>query len=98
MQTRSLPEEILTPSPTPTPFFAVIQERFGWTGPPDNKRSEYDYLPLIIQADPNEKPELFEVPVEAAPPVFIHHPSHPQLSELMMRWYPIPGKQSKQTE
>lgn len=34
-------------------------------------------LPLVIQADPTGKPELFEVPLECAPPIHIHHPRYP---------------------
>ena len=48
-------------------------------------------LPLVIQADPDGPPELFEVPLECAPPVHIHHPRFPELSSLGMRWYPIPA-------
>ena len=44
-----------------------------------------------MQFDPNEPPELFEVPLECAPPVHIHHPQHPALASLGMRWYPIPA-------
>ena len=69
----------------------MLEERFGWTGPQDGKRSAYDYLPLIMQFDPNGPPELFDVPLTCAPPVMIHHPQHPQLSSPGMRWYPIPA-------
>jgi sulfite reductase alpha subunit-like flavoprotein len=69
----------------------MLEERFGWKGPSDGKQGPYDYLPLVIQSSPTEKPELFEVPLECAPEVYIHHPDHPELSELNMRWYPIPA-------
>ena len=34
---------------------------------------------------------MFEVPIEVAPPVHIHHPQYPELSSLQMKWYPIPA-------
>ena len=55
----------------------MLKERFGWDGPPDGKKSGYDYLPLVVQADPDGEPELFEVPLECAPPVHVHHPRYP---------------------
>ncbi|KAL9178842.1 hypothetical protein ACHAXT_003973 [Thalassiosira profunda] len=72
-------------------FTEMLKQRFGWEGPPDGKHGAYDYLPLVIQADPDGPPELFEVPLECAPPVHIHHPRYPELSSLGMRWYPIPA-------
>eukprot|EP00985_Skeletonema_marinoi_P017024 scaffold9252_cov160-Skeletonema_marinoi.AAC.15 len=72
-------------------FTQMLEERFGWTGPPDGKQGPYDYLPLVIQSSPNDAPQLFDVPLECAPEVHIHHPEHPELSELNMRWYPIPA-------
>eukprot|EP00985_Skeletonema_marinoi_P008562 scaffold3909_cov138-Skeletonema_marinoi.AAC.7 len=69
----------------------MLEERFGWKGPPDGKQGPYDYLPLVIQSSPNDAPQLFDVPLECAPEVHIHHPEHPELSELNMRWYPIPA-------
>jgi nitric-oxide synthase len=48
-------------------------------------------LPLVVQADPNKPPEMFDVPIEVAPPVYIHHPQYPELSSLNMQWYPIPA-------
>jgi len=69
----------------------MLEEQFGWKGPPDEKKGAYDYLPLVIQSDPNVAPEMFAVPLECAVPVHIHHPEHPELSELDMQWYPIPA-------
>ncbi len=69
----------------------MLEERFGWTGPPDGIQGAHDYLPLVVQASPKDSPQLFEVPLECAPEVFIHHPEYPELSELNMRWYPIPA-------
>ena len=34
---------------------------------------------------------MFEVPLEVAPPVQIHHPRYPELSSLKLQWYPIPA-------
>ena len=58
-------------------FTEMLKERFGWDGPPDGKKSQHDYLPLVIQADHNGPPELFELPLDCAPPVHIHHPRYP---------------------
>ena len=69
----------------------MLEERFGWKGPSDGKQGPYDYLPLVVQSSPSEEPQLFDVPLECAPAVHIHHPEHPELSELNMRWYPIPA-------
>lgn len=69
----------------------MLEEQFGWTGPPDLKKSAYDYLPLVVQSEPNVAPELFAVPLECAVPVHIHHPEHPELSQLDMQWYPVPA-------
>ena len=69
----------------------MLQERFGWNGPKHGAKGKYDYLPLVIQADPQGPPELFEVPPECAPPVQIHHPRYPELGELNLQWYPIPA-------
>lgn len=58
-------------------FTEMLSERFGWDGPRDGKKGAYDYLPLVVQADPNGPPELFELPLNCAPPVQIHHPRYP---------------------
>ena len=52
-----------------------------------NEHRAYDYLPLIIQADHQGNPELFELPLNCAPPVHIFHPKYPELSQLSMQWY-----------
>ena len=72
-------------------FTEMLSSRFGWLGPKDGIRSEHDYLPLVIQSSPEVDPELFEIPLGCAPPVHIHHPKHPELSELEMQWYPSPA-------
>ena len=54
----------------------MLNERFGWDGPPDGVKGAHDYLPLVIQAKGAE-PELFEMPPECARPVQIHHPRYP---------------------
>jgi nitric oxide synthase oxygenase domain/subunit len=54
----------------------MLNERFGWEGPPDGVKGAHDYLPLVIQAQGAE-PELFEMPQECARPVQIHHPRYP---------------------
>ena len=72
-------------------FTEMLQERFGWNGPKHGAKGKYDYLPLVVQADPQGPPELFEVPPECAPPVQIPHPRYPELGELNLQWYPIPA-------
>ncbi|KAL7535297.1 LOW QUALITY PROTEIN: hypothetical protein ACHAXR_007456, partial [Thalassiosira sp. AJA248-18] len=64
----------VTGDPKNLRFTEMLKERFGWDGPPDGKKGPHDYLPLVIQADPQGPPELFEVPLEMCPPVHIHHP------------------------
>ncbi len=72
-------------------FTQMLEERFGWNGPKSGEQGPYDYLPLIVQADPYGKPELFDMPIEFVPHVHIQHPEHPELSFLDLRWYPIPA-------
>ncbi|KAL7536363.1 hypothetical protein ACHAXR_010088 [Thalassiosira sp. AJA248-18] len=67
----------VTGDPKNLRFTEMLKERFCWDGPPDGKKGPHDYLPLVIQADPNGTPELFEVPLEMCPPVHIHHPRYP---------------------
>ena len=69
----------------------MLEERFGWKGPPDGKQGSHDYLPLVVQSSPKDSPQLFEVPLGCAPEVWIHHPEYPELADLNMRWYPIPA-------
>ena len=69
----------------------MLEERFGWKGPKSGEQGSYDYLPLVVQADPQDEPELFDMPVECVPHVHIHHPKYPDLSLLDLRWYPIPA-------
>ena len=69
----------------------MLQSRFEWTGPVGKDRSKFDYLPLVLQADPKAPPELFELPPSCTPPVHIHHPKFPFLDSLDLQWYPIPA-------
>eukprot|EP00581_Thalassiosira_minuscula_P018097 CAMPEP_0183714154 /NCGR_PEP_ID=MMETSP0737-20130205/8790_1 /TAXON_ID=385413 /ORGANISM="Thalassiosira miniscula, Strain CCMP1093" /LENGTH=1265 /DNA_ID=CAMNT_0025943059 /DNA_START=110 /DNA_END=3907 /DNA_ORIENTATION=+ len=81
----------VTGDPKNLRFTQMLEERFGWSGPPDEKKGTHDYLPLVIQADPQGPPEMFELPLNCAPPVHIFHPKYPELSELNMKWYPTPA-------
>jgi nitric-oxide synthase len=72
-------------------FTQMLEKRFGWRGPSDGVKGAHDYLPLVCQVNPHEPPEIFEVPLEVAPPIHITHHQYPGLSSLGMRWYPIPA-------
>lgn len=49
-------------------------------------QSPFDYIPLVIQADPEHKPELFEIPLEIARPVCLNHPRYPALASMGLQW------------
>ena len=51
----------------------MIEKRFGWKGPA-NGRTQFDILPLVVQIDPDEPPELFPMPASLAAPIAIWHP------------------------
>lgn len=73
--------------PATLAFTEMLQARFGWRGP----RGPWDYLPLVVQMDPTEAPEIFEVPSTVAAPVHVRHPDFDWFGDLGLRWYPVPA-------
>ncbi|KAG2495439.1 hypothetical protein HYH03_006385 [Edaphochlamys debaryana] len=64
---------------------------FGWEPPPEDKRTRFDMLPLLLQANPEEEPKLFTLPPQYVARVPISHPDHPGFAELGLQWYAVPA-------
>ncbi|KAG2495440.1 hypothetical protein HYH03_006386 [Edaphochlamys debaryana] len=67
------------------------QSEFGWEPPPEDKRTRFDMLPLLLQVHPEEEPKLFTLPPQYVARVPISHPDHPGFAELGLQWYAIPA-------
>ena len=46
----------------------------------------FDILPLILQINPNEPPEIFELPKEVARVVDLTHPRIAGFGDLGLKW------------
>lgn len=58
----------------------------GWQPSGDG----FELLPLVIQTA-EEGPRLYPLPADCRQEVRIHHPSHPWLEDLRLRWYAVPA-------
>ena len=67
---------------------AALIDRFGWV--PPEPRSQWDPLPLLLQMEEGQPPELFSLPSSYVPIVPISHPDMPGLAPLGLRWFGIP--------
>ena len=67
------PDGTILGDPRKAAFTEMIEKRFGWKGPA-NGRTQFDILPLVVQIDPDEPPELFPMPASLAAPIAIWHP------------------------
>lgn len=63
--------------------------QLGWT--PPEPRTPFDVLPVIIQADPQGAPRLYELPPECAIQVDITHPTCKAFDALGLRWAAVPA-------
>ncbi|GMH45883.1 hypothetical protein BSKO_13846 [Bryopsis sp. KO-2023] len=70
-------------------FTEMIQNKFDWK--PPEKRSMFDILPLVLQANPSEPPQMFEIPDTFILQVGIWHPEHPWLGKMGLKWYGVPA-------
>ncbi|MFG1921080.1 nitric oxide synthase oxygenase [Cryptosporangium sp. NPDC048952] len=58
------------------------------------RRTQFDVLPLLFTAPgsaPGQPPVLRELPASAVRQVELHHPDHPGLATLGLRWYTVPA-------
>jgi nitric-oxide synthase, bacterial len=62
--------------------------KLGWSSP--NPRTNFDYLPLIIQL-PGKQPKLFEIPPEIILDVPLSHPRYEWFADLGLQWYALPA-------
>ncbi|MGD1920684.1 MAG: nitric oxide synthase oxygenase, partial [Pleurocapsa sp.] len=61
--------------------------KLGWQ---KEKKTAFDYLPIIIQL-PDSEPRLFEIPPEIILDVPLSHPRHQWFAELGLKWYALPA-------
>ena len=74
--------------PAEVEFTTMIKDVFGWK--PPTPLSQFDVLPLVLQASPDEPPQLFELPTDCVRLVNITHP-RVNLESLRLKWYAIPA-------
>ena len=67
----------------------MVKEVFGWKAP--DPPSRFDVLPLILQINPDEPPEMYILPPEAHHIVNIEHPRYGFFEDLGLKWYAIPA-------
>lgn len=65
--------------------FTSYCESRGWSG----KRTDFDILPLVIQASDGE-PTLFAIDPSIIMEVPIRHPEYPWVADLDLQWYAVP--------
>ena len=75
--------------PMDVDFTRMLIDQFGWV--PPTPRTAFDPLPLLIQVNENESPELFNIPSSYIPFVHIRHHDYPELDSLGLKWFPVPG-------
>lgn len=62
--------------------------KLGWQ--PPETRTQFDYLPLIIQL-PGKEPKWFSLPTEIILDVELMHPQYQWFKELGLKWYALPA-------
>ncbi|KAG2438015.1 hypothetical protein HXX76_005629 [Chlamydomonas incerta] len=72
-------------------FTTMLQEEFGWVPPPEEERTRFDVLPVLLQAHPDQEPKAFELPPQYVARVDITHPEQPGFADLGLQWYPVPA-------
>jgi len=75
--------------PADADFTKYLIERFGWV--PPSPRTAFDPLPLLLQINEKQAPELFTIPSSYIPFVEIRHNAYPELDALNLKWFPVPG-------
>ncbi|KAG2450636.1 hypothetical protein HYH02_004476 [Chlamydomonas schloesseri] len=69
----------------------MLQEEFGWVPPPEEERTRFDILPVVLQAHPDQEPKVFELPPQYVARVDMSHPDHPGFADLGLQWYAVPA-------
>jgi hypothetical protein len=70
--------------PAEVEFTTMLRERFGWV---PKRLSRFNVLPLVLQCNPDEPPELFTLPDDAVKLVPISHPRHGWVESLGLWWW-----------
>lgn len=68
---------------------ATTQRALDWGWSPPRRRTAFDLLPLLF-TDETGRNRWRQVPPELVPEVHITHPKVPEISELGLKWYPVP--------
>ncbi|KAK9824802.1 hypothetical protein WJX74_009932 [Apatococcus lobatus] len=76
--------------PSELQFTELCQRKFGWR-PPGNKQGRFTILPLVLQADPQSAPQMYEIPSSYPVEIPLIHPTHHWFAELGLKWYAIPA-------
>ncbi|CAD7697898.1 unnamed protein product [Ostreobium quekettii] len=74
--------------PAELAFTEFLETGLGWKAP--KKRGEFDIQPLVLQMDPREPPEVFEIPPSYVEVVNIQHPENEGFQALGLKWVAIP--------
>jgi len=71
----------------------AIAVKYGWVPPPDEEKSDFDILPLMISDEEtgHDKPQIFPLLSEQVLEVPIEHPEHEAFADLNLRWYALPA-------
>ena len=70
-------------------FTDMLRQRFGWEGP-SGRKGNFDHLPLVLQIDPDQAPELFDIPDTYWPDVssmskpLLYRDGHFSLAEILI--------------
>eukprot|EP00884_Botryococcus_braunii_P012045 jgi/Botrbrau1/20841/Bobra.0156s0066.1 len=84
------PDGSVKGDPAEADFTAMCIDTFGWKSP-SGCEGHFDILPLLIQADPHELPQLFEIPPQYVPRVHLRHPTCREFTDLKLQWYGAPA-------
>eukprot|EP00775_Hariotina_reticulata_P010070 gene10070-10225_t len=84
------PDKSILGDPAEADFTSMLMADFGWQSP-GGKPGRFDVLPLVLQAHPDQAPQLFEVPSQYVTRVSINHPTNDAISSLGLQWYAVPA-------
>ncbi|CAF3904232.1 unnamed protein product [Rotaria sp. Silwood1] len=77
-----------------------VAMELGWNKT-EAERTEWDFLPVIVQVDPNETPSWYEIPEDLRYEVFLSHPDpkyNTAIKSLGLRWCAQPFVADKAIE
>ncbi|KAL4440247.1 hypothetical protein ABPG75_003248 [Micractinium tetrahymenae] len=84
------PDDSVVGDPAEADFTDLVQQRFGWS-PPAGADPRFTLLPVLLQAHPDQAPELFTLPPQYVISVPIRHPDNEGISALNLQWYAVPA-------